>query len=223
MAKNYFRQLPNFSYVNRLPDNNSISEYIVVKNFFRRAKLRPDIIGDSAFFDEYIVLGNERPDNVAYKFYKDSDLDWIVLLSNNILNIQTEWPLDNYDFDKYLISKYGTYENIYSTHHYESKEIKNTAGVKILQEGLVIPSDYSVEFWDERIQGYTKITDCAREVTNYEYEEELNNRKREIYVLKAEYLRVALDDTQDILPYKTGTTQYQSSTLKSGDNIRLYQ
>lgn len=223
MAKTYFRNLPDFSYVNRLSDTKNVSEYINVKNFFRRAKLRPDIIGDSAFFETYIVRGDERPDNIAYKFYDDSNLDWIVLISNNILNIQSEWPLSQNQFDRYLLEKYGSYENIYATHHYESKEVRNSLGGIILKAGLRVQSNHSVSFWDIRRQSYTTITDCAAEVTNYAYEENINNKKREIYLLKPEYLRIALDDVETILPYKKGTTQYESSTLKSADNIRLYQ
>lgn len=223
MAKTYFRNLPDFSYVNRISDTKNVSEYINVKNFFRRAKLRPDIIGSSAFFETYIVLGDERPDKIAYDFYDDSNLDWIVLLSNNILNIQSEWPLTQRSFDRYMLEKYGSYENMYAIHHYESKEVKNSLGGIMLKKGLRVQSDHKVSFWDIRKQNYITITDCAREVTNYEYEENLNNKKREIYLLKPEYLRIAIDDLENILPYKKGTTQYESDTLKSADNIRLYQ
>jgi hypothetical protein len=89
---NYFRQLPNFEYVSRLP-NAKISDYIAVKNFFKKGKIREDIFQDTTFFEKYKIIGDDRPDNVADKIYGDSTLDWVVLLSNNIINIQTEWPI----------------------------------------------------------------------------------------------------------------------------------
>jgi hypothetical protein len=223
MANPYFRQVPNFSYVSRLNDAKKISQYVDVKNFFRRAKLRPDINGKIEFFDTYVILGDERPDNVAYKFYNDPTLDWVVLISNNILNIQTEWPLSQRNFDTYLLEKYGSYENIYSTHHHETKEVKNSAGTVILPAKLKVDSSYQITFYDTSISGYTTITDCVNEITNYQYEEEINNSKREIFILKSEYLRIVFDDIENIMTYKKGSTQYVSETLKKGNNIRLFE
>ena len=80
MAKPYFRQVPDFNYVSRLP-NAMIGDYIAVINFFKRVQLRGDIFGDLTFFTQYKILGDERPDNVAHKIYNDSTYDWIVLLS----------------------------------------------------------------------------------------------------------------------------------------------
>ena len=105
MANPYFRNIPNFAYINR--DNNRESDtYSSVKNLFKRAKLRDDIFENLAFFQKYIVKGDDRPDNVADEIYKDPLLDWVVLLSNNIINIQSEWPLSQADFNTYLTEKY---------------------------------------------------------------------------------------------------------------------
>ena len=89
---NYFSQVPDFDYVSRLPDAK-ISDYITVKNLFKRGKLREDIFQDMTTFEKYQIKGDDRPDNVANDFYSDPTLDWLVLISNNIVNIQTEWPL----------------------------------------------------------------------------------------------------------------------------------
>jgi hypothetical protein len=108
---NYFSKIPNFDYVSRLP-NAKISDYIRVKNLFKKVKLREDIFKELAFFERYTIDGDDRPDNVAFKVYDDSTFDWVVLLSNNILNIQSEWPLPQRDFDEYLLSKYGDYDTL---------------------------------------------------------------------------------------------------------------
>ena len=86
---NYFSVVPDFEYVSRLPDAN-ISDYINVKNFFKRITLKQDIYQDLSFFTKYKIKGDDRPDTVAFQEYGRSDLDWIVLTSNNILNIQSE-------------------------------------------------------------------------------------------------------------------------------------
>ena len=110
MTNSYFRQVPNFEYVNRTKGNTDISNYITVKNLFKRGKIRPDIFGNLNFFTKYKIIGNDRPDNIAFKEYGDSNLDWVVLLANNILNVQDEWPLPQNSIDEILLEKYGTYD-----------------------------------------------------------------------------------------------------------------
>ena len=80
----YFSELPDFEYVSRLPDAK-ISDYIKVKNLFKRGLLRDDIFQNLAFFSKYQIVGDDRPDNVAFKIYRDSSLDWLVLIANNIM------------------------------------------------------------------------------------------------------------------------------------------
>ena len=138
----YFRQVPNFEYVSRNPGDKYISEYIPVKNLFKRGKLREDIFANLQFFEKYSITGDERPDNVAYKFYNDETLDWVVLLSNNILNIQSEWPMTQRTFDEVMLERYGSYEELYSgIHHYETEEIKNSLGITVLKGGIKISKD----------------------------------------------------------------------------------
>jgi len=143
MTKSYFKQLPDFEYINRTEGNKDISNYITVKNLFKRGRIRPDIFGNLSFFTKYNIIGDERPDNVAFKEYNDSSLDWVVLLTNNILNIQTEWPLPQNSLDEFLLEKYGTYEKLHSgIHHYETVEIKNSQGGVILPGGLETPNTW---------------------------------------------------------------------------------
>ncbi len=219
---NYFRRLPNFEYVSRLPDAK-IGDYITVKNLFKKAKLREDIFQDIAFFQKYKITGNDRPDNVAFEIYNDSSLDWLVLTCNNILNIQSEWPLPQQQFDNYLLDKYGDYDTLYSgIHHYETVEEKNSQGVTIVPAGLKVESDYSVSYYDYFIDSQITKTNLVTPITNYEYEDKLEDAKRNIYLLKPRYLNIVFDDLDEMMAYEKGSTQYVSETLKRGDNIRLY-
>ena len=220
---NYFSRLPDFEYVSRLPDAK-ISDYITVKNLFKKGIIRDDIFQDLAFFTKYQIQGDDRPDNVAAQVYNDSTLDWIVLTSNNIVNVQTEWPLSQLDFDRYCLAKYGSYDTLFNgIHHYESLEVKNSIGVTIVKEGLEVPSDFSVQYYDGKLNQVITANNMAREVTNYEYEENLQEKKRNIFLLKQSYIPVVIDDLEDMMEYKKGSTQYVSETLKRADNIRLYE
>jgi hypothetical protein len=217
---NYFSKVPNFEYVSRLPDAN-ISDYIEVKNLFKRAFLREDIFQDLAFFTKYQIIGDDRPDNVAFKIYEDSSLDWVVLISNNIINVQSEWPMRQYDFDRYLLNKYGTYEKLNEVHHHETVEIKNEDGVVLVAAGLTVSEDYTFDYYNFFNDSY--ITEKpVKAVTNYQYEEKLNEDKRNIFLLKPRYLSIVIDDLEDIMRYKKGSSQYKTETLKTADNIRLF-
>jgi hypothetical protein len=143
MARPYFRQVPNFEYVSREPNAENISDYVALKNLFKRGKFREDIFKNLKFFTKYKIVGDERPDNIAFKLYKDSTLDWVVLLSNNILNMQDEWPMTQATFDQVMLERYGSYENLYSgIHHYETTELKDFAGKTILEAGLRISNSW---------------------------------------------------------------------------------
>jgi hypothetical protein len=218
----YFQRVPDFNYVSRLPDSK-IGDYVRVKNLFKKGKLREDIFQNVAFFEKYKIVGDDRPDNVAFEIYDDSSLDWLVLLSNNILNIQSEWPLPQTDFDRFVLDKYGDYNTLYNgVHHYETIEVKNTQGVTIVPAGLQVDSSYSVSYYDFFTDLQVTTGNLATPITNYEYEEKVENDKRNIYILKSRYLNIVFDDMEEIMQYKKGSTQYVSESLKNGDNIKLY-
>ena len=219
----YFDLIPDFDYVSRLPDAK-ISDYIRVKNFFRRATLREDIFQSLTFFTKYSVEGNDRPDNVAHKVYENSGLDWVILLANNITHIPTEWPMPQNDFDRFLLDKYDNYDNIYNgVHHHETVEVKDSNDVTIVPAGLEVSSDFNQTYYDYYVSGMVTASDITRPVTNYQYEEKIENKKREIFILKQEYLTVIIDDIEDLMPYKKGSTEYLNGNLKKAENIRLYQ
>ena len=218
----YFRNIPDFEYVSRTADTKQISEYQKVKNLFKRGKLKNDIFKDLTYFTKYQIVGDDRPDNVAFNVYDDETLDWVVLLSNNIVNKQTEWPLDHQSFYNFLIDKYGSEEEIHAIHHYETQQVRDTNRTIIVPKGLKVPQNYSIEFYDSRLESYTTMSNITTEITNYAYENKIQDDKRNIYILKAEYINVILNDTEESMLYKEGSTQYLSETLVRGENIRLY-
>ena len=329
MTNSYFRQVPNFDYVNRSTNARDISNYITVKNLFKRGRLRPDIFENLTYFEKYSIKGDDRPDSVAQEYYDDPTLDWLVLLANNITNVQSEWPLPQSSLDEFLLEKYGTYDKLFSgIHHYETIEIKNTKGAVILKGGLETPNTWKTngnfiqaintkvtqisgteskiatvtmnngikdlkvgdevliqnvstdvyngrfpvtevlavgdvvirfkytlseipsvqnpsiggteqvtftvkgevgtgnahyyEFFDNGSYHTIPVANMIQSVTNYEYELKKDEEKRNIYLLKNNFLNVIFNDMDEIMPYKKGAAQYVSDTLKKGENIRLY-
>ena len=219
----YFNLIPDFDYVSRLPDAK-ISDYIRVKNFFRRVTLREDIYQNLTFFTKYSIEGDDRPDNVANKVYEDSSLDWLILLANNITHIPTEWPMAQNDFDRFLLDKYDNYDTLYNgVHHHETIEVKDSNDITIVRPGLEVSSDFTQTYYDYYDKEMKTESDITRPVTNYEYEEKLENDKRQIFILQQEYLTVVLDDIEDIMPYEKGSTEFIDRNLKKAENIRLYQ
>ena len=224
MPNPYFSNLGDFLYVNRTEDGRKESDFSLVKNFFKRPKLREDIFQDLTFFTKYSILGDDRPDNVAHEVYGDSTLDWVVLISNNIINVQSEWPLSQSDFNTYILNKYDSEETLYSgIHHYKSREVKALDGTIIIPSGVRVGIGQSVSFFDDLSQQQVIRTDVASPVTNYMHETEVNEKKRDIFLLKPIYLNIIIDDLEELISNKKGSTQFLSRTLVQGDNIRLYQ
>lgn len=138
----YFNELPNLEIINRTSNRTSNDETIIVKNLFKRAKLREDIENVVTAFEYYNIEEDERPDQVAQKLYGDPELDWVVLIVNNIVNVQNDWPISKDSFDNYLLSKYGSTEELYKIRHYETIELKDSFGRVVLPAKLLVDESF---------------------------------------------------------------------------------
>ena len=138
----YFRELPNIQTLNRTKNDISIDETVVIKNLFRRAKIRDDIVDVVTAFEYYQVTENETPNQVAQKIYGNPELDWVILLTNNIINIQNEWPINSNSFNNYLFDKYGSEEKLLEIHHYETSELRDSFGRVVLSQGLIVDQTF---------------------------------------------------------------------------------
>ena len=216
---NYFDLFPDVELPSFSDKRNSSRDLIRVKNLFKRGKIREDFFQSTVTFYQYTVNGDDRPDNVAKEVYDNINLDWIVLLSNNILNIRDEWPMSQFDFQRYLDNKYDTVQ-LSQIHHYETKEIRNTDETLLLQSGLVVDSDFTFRYTD-RINGYQAINDVTS-VSVLQHEIQKNDDKRSIYLLRPEYVSIVMSDMREIMTY-TDSSQYVNRKLKKGDNIRIVE
>ena len=212
----YFRQLPNLDYPSLKNDRTSAYDYQVVKNIFKRSIIRDDIFDEATAFTKYSVIGDERPDQVAAGFYNDSTLDWVVLTTNNIVHVRDEWPMGNQDFLTYLNEKY-TSEELSNIHHYETKLIRDSRGKLIQPAGLTVPAGHSISFLDN---GVLREESSLTSFTFLEHETNVNDNKRNINVLRSEYLNFFLESFEEIMEYKP-SKQFVTDSLKKTENPRL--
>jgi len=215
-SNSYFRQLPELDYPSLANDRKSAYDYQKVKNIFKRAVIRDDLFDEVVAFTKYSVVGDERPDQVAYNFYGDSGLDWVVLTTNNIIHVRDEWPMGNQDFLTYLNAKY-TAEQLSNIHHYETKLIRDSRGRLIQPEGLTVPAGHSISFLDN---GVLRTESQLTSFTFLEHENNVNDKKRDIDILRPEYLSVFLENFAEIMEYKP-SRQFVNKNLKRTENPRL--
>ena len=211
----YFREIPNIRYPYFLSDKNSSLDYLEVKNIFRKIKLRDDLQNVTTAFDKYEIPEGARPDNVAEDLYGSDELDWVVLLSAGIINVRDQWPLSNNDVYNFCLEKYET--KIDSPRFYESREVKDSKGRLIMPKGKIVASDFSVTFYDSGTQlNVTKSGSSARTaISNFVYETRINDKKRNIYVLKQGFIQQFLDDFRDTMVYDESSQYYDDYTVET--------
>ena len=212
----YFRQLPDLDYPSLANNRTSVYDYKTVKNIFKRAVIRDDIFDEITAFTKYSVIGDERPDQIAYKFYGDSGLDWVVLTTNNIVHLRDEWPMGNQDFLTYLNGKY-TDQELSNIHHYETEILRNSRGQLMQPEGLKVPAGHSITFIDN---GVLRTESKIKQITFLEHETNLNDAKRNINILRSEYITIFLENFKNIMTYEE-SSQYINDDLKKTENPRL--
>ena len=212
----YFRQLPNLDYPSLANDRTSAYDYDQVKNIFKRAVLREDVIDSYFQFNQYLIEGDDRPDSVASKVYGDSNLDWVVLTTNNVINVRDQWPMSQNDLQNYLTNKYTTAELSY-VHHYETLKIVDSSQKLIQPKGITVEEGHSITFIDS---GVSKTESKIEAITYLQHEINLNDQKREINVLQKQYVEIYLRDMTNIMSYKP-SKQFVSKNLKKTENPRL--
>ncbi len=142
----YFRELPNIKYASVFSGGRPTKDYTLVKNLFKRPKIRSDIKSKITSFYNYTIRDGERPDQIAKKIYNNSEFDWVILITNNITNLNEQWPLDNNSFYSYLLDKYGSEEALYEVHHYETSEVRDEYNRVVIPAGIQVDQLRAEEF-----------------------------------------------------------------------------
>lgn len=209
----YFRELPNLEYQSFLSDSIGSDQYLIVKNLFRRVKLRDDLQNVFTIFDKYQIPDGSRPELVANEVYGSPQYDWVVIVSAGITRIRDEWPLSDKDLYEYALTVYG--DDLNDIHHYETTEVRDSQDRLILPEGKIVDSDFTIP--NPSIPNAT--INPVTGVTNYEFEIKKNNDKRGIYLLKPIYLQQVINDTRKAMTYGR-SSQYVNDKLIKTENTK---
>ena len=163
---------------------DSIGDYNFkdVTNLLRRVRLRTKVKTNVMLFDTYDVKNGETPEMIADKLYGTTELHWVVLMVNDITDRFHQWPMNSSQFNQYTVDKY---DDVNGTHHYEIAQDSGDTTVKIWVENDVDTDAYTS----------TAIT----RITNYEYEEKEQDRKRQIQLLDPRYVNIFINEFNDYL------------------------
>ena len=236
----YFKHFPDIFYQSPLSHKNSSGDYVMIKNIFRRTKLKDYLAGNVSLFNKYIIEDGERPDTISESLYGSSQFDFVVVLVAGITNINQQWPVQDYQIYDIALDKYGSEEKMNEIHHYETYEIKDSQGRQILPPNLIVDKDFKMDgsalrFGTNRFtlisqagntqlddkNQYTVLTDnIARPVTNFENEIEINEKNRQIDVLQRGYLTTFVNDLRDIVRYDRHS-RFINGNLSSTENTYL--
>ena len=158
----YFARFPDIFY-----DVTGDGNFQVINNLLRRVAFRENVRTNTLLYDTYDVREGESPESIAHKFYGDVEFHWIVLMVNNITDRYHDWPMSTPQFLEYVNEKYT---NVDATHHYEITQTSGSNKIKI---------DIGTDNTDYP---------SASVVTNFEFEEEEQDRKRQIKLLDPAYI-----------------------------------
>ena len=154
----------------------------LLTDLFTRVKIRDKAFDVATLYDKYDVVSGEKPEDVAYRHFGNSQYHWVILLTNNITDRYYGWPLSEQEFEEYINNKY---DNAEAVHHYE----KVQSSGRTTGQG---PADYS-----HLIE--CQSTDVgAQSISNREYEDRLQDEKRQIKLLDPAYLQIFVEEFEKL-------------------------
>ena len=220
----YFSLLPDLQYDTKpISYPFSESDFTITKNFFKRSKIDPNIFGYATFYDKYAVNEGVKIETIAKQYYGNQFYDWVIILTNNYINPQFSFPLDEWTLRKVAEEKYGndTYSGI---HHYETIETKSgqTLGIKpilALEGGLIVDKNFydsPFVYWNGTQHITVNGNTVSKPITNYEHELAENEKKREIYILRKGYFNRFVEEFKQQNLYSESSDFINKRLKKTG-------
>jgi|TARA_B100001094_G_scaffold64285_1_gene60306 hypothetical protein len=209
----YFSIIPDLAYDEK-PINSpfSTSDFTVAKNFFRRYKINDDIFSNVVYFNKYAIKDGERPDVLARNFYGNQFYDWVILLTNNMVNAQYDWPMNNYELYRVLEQEFDDpYSQI---NHYEIKQSMGHYAAGLHVDQTFYNGQHKLNI--DGVMTLKNGNEICSPITVAEYYQEENDKKREIYLLKKQYLQSFVDDFRKQNLYKKDTNYISQRLKKTG-------
>ena len=158
------------------------SDYLLVKNIWRRAQILVEYKSQVTLFAEENVRDGERPEDVATRLYRNPFYNWTILVINDITDVYSQWPKSVSQLQEFINDKY---DNPMATKHHITTEVKDAKDNIIVPAGKVVQSNYQIAYYN----GSNTVTAIpVVSVTNATYETELNSKKQNIQVVKPELI-----------------------------------
>ena len=221
----YFSLIPNIEYDSKpISYPFSESDFVLAKNFFRRYKINDDIFGYATYYKKYSIQDGVGIETIANDYYGSPFYDWVIILTNNYINPQFAFPVNSETIRKMSEDKYGEVDAYSGIHHYETIEKKSgqtVDGLDILalKGGLTVDK----KFYDSQFTYFNGTqpvsvngNTVSKAVTNFEYEVEENEKKREIYVLRNQYLKKFVNEFKKKNIYKDSSDFITKRLKKTG-------
>ena len=158
----YFQMFPNVLYSAK-GDN----KFTVMKDLMSRVKIKSNVKENILGFDYYDVKDGDTPEMIAHKYYGDVNLHWTILVANDIIDYYEQWPMSVQKFEQFVKDKY---DNPQAIHHYEIEQTSgnDTRKIDVGMNTTEYPS--------------------ATAISNYQYEDKLQEEKRQIRLITQEYM-----------------------------------
>lgn len=221
----YFRQLPDLLYASKIR-KSGFGEYEHIKNIFRRYKLRDDVKAIANQFYKYEIPLGFTPEQVAADIYDDPELYWIVLIVNDIVDLYSQWPVDQQSLQAFVAEKYDHESGPDGVHHYETFERYDSDNNVVMKKGLIVTPGWSHEYLysaDPIVKRNLTFAADAYSVTNYEYEERKNDALRTIEVIHPDYVGAIVADFEEQTSYEQNSDLVDDVTKKTAiDLVRKY-
>ena len=174
------KRLPNLFY--NFSSRPLDSDYLLVKNIWRRAQILVEYKSQVTLFTEENVRDGERPEDIATRLYRNPFYNWTILVINDITDVYSQWPKSVQQLQNFINDKY---DNPMATKHHVTTEVKDANGNIIVPAGKVVPSNFQIAYYN----GSNTVTATpVASVTNATYETELNSKKQNIQVVKPELI-----------------------------------
>jgi hypothetical protein len=211
---------------------NRYKNYDIITNIMFRFAIINNVLQNISAYYLYRIKNEDRPEILAEKIYNNPEAYWIILYANNMVDPHYDWPLDERSFQKYILSKYGSLANAMSTYHHHEKVIARTESfsgiiiekrIQINEANLTsnlssslasVPYDYYENLPEtQEVNTYNfgnnrSVTEIIKRdrITNYDWELNENEKKREIKIIKKEYYNQIMDEFDSLFRNKKGRT-----------------
>ena len=169
----YFSKFPKINYDIKGDNNLKLFTHIL-----KRVKLHSVAKTNTQLFDYYQVNQGEKPEDIAFKYYGDATLHWVILLVNDIVDRFHQWPMTVPQFEKFVIDKYDNPDGL---HHYEIPQVSGdtTTTINIGTDNTGHPT--------------------ASNISNRQFEETQQLIYSQIRLLKTEFLNQFVREFEDLV------------------------